>query len=162
MGKWLDLARDIDAACAVSALSADSPLTAQTALSATGASPAILDIVAGVERLRLMPAPRRMPRATWGAFVDDAEALLFHGIAGEALSKGWSAIDLFGISADEQWQSLTAWIAGRRDDCNRPCILLSEIRGDRTLRYAVQAVGTSRRWHYPEPAPADAVLPWSM
>lgn len=162
MGKWLDRARDIDAASAVCAVSAERDLTAQTALSATGASPALREIVAGVERLRLMPAPRKIPRATWSAFVDDAQALVFHGIAGEALAKGWAAIDLFGISSDETWQSLAAWIGGRRDDHGRACYLLTEIRGERTLPYAVQAAGTSRRWHYPEPTPSDAVLPWSM
>jgi len=162
MGKWLDLARDIDAAVAVSAVSAERGLTAQTALTATGASPALREIGAGVERLRLMPAPRKIPRAAWAAFVDDAQALVFHGIAGEALAKGWAAIDLFGVSADESWQCLAGWIGGRRDDHGRACYLLTEIRGERTLPYAVQAAGTSRRWHYPEPAPSDAVLPWSM
>lgn len=120
------------------------------------------DVCAGIERLKRMRVPRLLPARLWPGFVADAVWIAEHGIAADAMQQGWSAVDLFGVSRDESWQCLAAWIGGRRDDHGRACYLLTEIRGERTLPYAVQAAGISRRWHYPEPAPSDAVLPWSM
>src|SRR3546814_892790 len=88
----------------------------------------------------------------------DAVWLVDYGVAADALSRGWSPLDLFGVSADEEWQSLAAWIGGTRDEFNRACVLLQEIRGGRTLLYAVQALTSQRRWHYLDPAPPDARL----
>lgn len=120
------------------------------------------EVFHGVTRLQRMQPVGHLPRDAWRTYAADALALVESGIAAAALQQGWSAVDLFGVSRDESWQCLAAWIGGRRDDHGRACYLLTEIRGERTLPYAVQAAGASRRWHYPEPAPSDAVLPWSM
>ena len=120
------------------------------------------DIASGVQRLQRMQPAGGVPRAVWRTYAADAQWLVESGVATDAIGQGWSPLDLFGISRDEQWQCLAAWIGGRRDEFARACVLLQEIRGERTLLYAVQALTTSRRWHYPEPAPADAVLPWTM
>lgn len=168
MGKWLDLAREMDCACAVSAVSADNPSKCAKSTNCTDQTRSgerakeLIAILDGVDRLKAMPVPRGMPPTVWRNFVTDARWLAHHGVAAEALSQGWTHLDLFGISRDEQWQCLAAWIGGRRDEHARACILLREVRGDRTLLYATQSISGKRRWHYPDPAPDDAVLPWTM
>jgi hypothetical protein len=133
-----------------------------SATSAASANPPPSEIADGLRKLETMRAPRWAGGERWRVFVSDVRWLCDTGMVAAALGQGWSLVDLFGVSGDEQWQCLAAWIGGRRDDHGRACYLLTEIRADRTLPYAVQAAGTSRRWHYPEPAPSDAVLPWSM
>jgi hypothetical protein len=120
------------------------------------------DINAGIDRLQTLRAPRWCKSERWRLFVSDVVWLRDYGVAADAMRQGWTALDLFGVSGDEEWQSLAAWIEGKRDEFNRACILLREIRGERTLLYAVQALTASRRWHYPDPAPLDAKLPWMM
>lgn len=168
MGKWLDLAREMDAPCDNSDVSDNSPPNVTNVTNVTGQAPTgerveeLLAILDGMDRLKTMSSPRGMPSIAWRTYVTDARWLAQHGVAAEALSHGWSSLDLFGVSRDEQWQCLAAWIGGHRDDRARACVLLREVRGDRTLRYATQSTSGKRRWHYPEPAPADAVLPWTM
>ena len=168
MGKWLDLAREMDSGCAVSAVCADSPPNCTNRPNCIDQSPSdarakeLIAILDGVDRLKAMKLPRGMPPMVWSTYVADARWLAHHGVAAEALSQGWTALDLFGISRDEQWQCLAAWVGGRRDEFNRACILLREMRADKTLLYATQSISGKRRWHYPDPAPADAVLPWTM
>lgn len=167
MGKWADLAREMGD-CANSANSANSPPIGTNGTNGTGQTPTgarskeLIAILDGVDRLRAMSLPRGMPPTVWRTYVADARWLAHHGVAAEALSQGWTALDLFGISRDEQWQCLAAWVGGRRDEFNRACILLREMRADKTLLYATQSISGKRRWHYPDPAPADAVLPWMM
>lgn len=120
------------------------------------------DILRGVQRLGRMQPVGRVPRDVWRTYAADALWLADSGVAAEAIDQGWTPLDLFGISADEQWQCLAAWIGGRRDEFNRACILLREMRGDQTRLYATQSLTGKRRWHYPDPAPADARLPWTM
>lgn len=115
----------------------------------------------GAAKLATMRAPRWTTADRWRLFVGDVSWLCECGVAAEALGQGWSPLDLFGVSRDEQWESLAAWIGGRRDEFNRACILLREMRSDRTLLYATQSISGKRRWHYPDPAPADAKLPWT-
>lgn len=120
------------------------------------------DTATGVQRLQRMQPVGGVPRDTWRAYVADALWLVESGAAADALGQGWTAVDLFGISADGDWQCLAAWINGRRDDHGRACLLLTEIRGDRSLPYAVHVRDGRHSWHYRQPAPADAVLPWTM
>lgn len=160
MGKWLDLARLMNGDCANSANSADSPPIGTNGTIGTGSLPPAL--VEGIRKLRSMRPPRSLPRKLWAVFVADAVWLADYGVAADALSQGWTPLDLFGVSADEEWQSLAAWIGGRRDEFNRACILLQEIRGERKLLYAVQSLTAQRRWHYPDPAPPDARLAWKI
>ena len=159
MGKWSDLAREMGD-CANSANSAVSPPIGTNGTNGMGSLPAT--IVMGVRRLQAMKPPGCLPAQLWPVFVADAVWLVEYGVAADALEQGWTALDLFGISADEQWQCLAAWIGGRRDEFNRACILLREMRGYQTRLYATQALTGKRRWHYPDPGPADAVLPWTM
>lgn len=167
MGKWLDLAREMGAPCDISDVTDNSPPNVTNVTNVMGQTPtgerakelcAILD---GVDRLKAMTLPRGMPQTVWRTYVADARWLAHHGVAAEALSQGWSSLDLFGVSRDEDWQCLAAWIGGRRDELNRACILLREMRADRTLLYATQSISGERRWHYADPAPVDAVLPWT-
>ncbi|MGN6690103.1 MAG: hypothetical protein ACTHJU_04075 [Sphingopyxis sp.] len=168
MGKWLDLAREMDTGVAVSAVSAVSPPKCTNGSNCTDQTPTdkrakeLIAILDGVDRLKVMAMPRGMPPTVWRNFVTDARWLAHHGVAADALCQGWTTLDLFGISRDEQWQCLAAWIGGRRDEFNRACILLREMRGEDTRLYATQSLSGSRRWHYPDPAPADAVLPWTI
>lgn len=168
MGKWLDLAREMDTGVAVSAVCADSPPKCPKSSNCNDQTPtearamelaAILD---GVDRLKAMTLPRGMPPTVWRTYVADARYLAHHGVAAAALGKGWTALDLFGISTDEQWQCLAAWIGGRRDEHGQACLLLTEIRGDRSLPYAVHVRDGRHSWHYRQTPPADAVLPWTM
>jgi len=159
MGKWSDLAREMGD-CANSANSAVRPPIGTNGTNGTGSLPAT--IVMGVRRLQAMKPPRSLPARLWPVFVADVVWLVEYGVAADALEQGWTPLDLFGVSADEQWQCLAAWIGGRRDEFNRACILLREMRGDRTILYATQSISNKRRWHYPDPAPSDARLPWTM
>lgn len=159
MGKWLDLAREMREDVAVSSVSADSPTNCANSTNCNAALPR--PIVEGLHRLSAARVPRWTNADRWGVFVSDARWLADYGIALDAIGRGWSPVDLFGISRDESWQSLAAWINGRRDEHGRACILLTEIRCDRSLPYAVHARDGRHCWHYPEPAPADARLPWT-
>ena len=116
----------------------------------------------GLKRLEAMRAPRWAGPDRWRVFVSDVRWLCDTGMVAAALGQGWSLVDLFGVSGDEQWQCLAAWIGGRRDEHGRACYLLTEIRGDRTLPYAVHVQGGGHSWHYCDTAPADARLAWSI
>ena len=135
------------------------PQTLATLAALAGLPPEISD---GVAKLRTMRAPRWASSDRWRVFVADAVWLMDSGVAVDALGQGWTPLDIFGVSRDEQWQCLAAWIDGNRDEFNRACILLREMRGDQTRLYATQALTGKRRWHYPDTAPDDAVLPWTM
>jgi hypothetical protein len=116
----------------------------------------------GAAKLATMRVPRWTSSDRWRLFVGDVTWLCETGVAADALGQGWTPLDLFGVSTDEQWECLAAWIGGRRDEFNRACILLREMRAERTMLYAVQALTTQRRWHYPQPTPSDARLPWTI
>lgn len=120
------------------------------------------EITDGAAKLPTMRAPRWTSSDRWRLFVGDVAWLCESGVAADAIRQGWTPLDLFGVSRDEQWQSLAAWIGGRRDEYGRACCLLTEIRGDRTLPYAVHARDGSHCWHYCGTAPADARLAWSI
>src|SRR3546814_5797804 len=98
----------------------------------------------GVDRLKVMRPPLSLPRDLWGVFVADAVWLVDYGVPADALSRGWSPLVLFGVSADEEWHSLAAWIGGTRDEFNRACLFLQEIRRVRTLLYPVHSLTSSR------------------
>ena len=158
MGKWLDLAREMGDDCANSAVSADSPPIGTNGTNGTGSlSPSV---VSGLRRLRTMRPPRWATPERWQVFVADALWLADFGVAADALVRGWTETDIWGASRDEEWQSLAAWINGRRDEHGRACILLTEIRGDRTLPYAVHVRDGRHSWHYIAPAPGDARPAW--
>lgn len=161
MGSWLDRAREMAEPCANSANSANSPPIGTNGPNGTAAQTLSPDILDGLARLGSMSAPRGIPAAVWRAYVGDALWLAHEGVAAEAMAQGWSAIDLFGISADEQWQCLAAWIGGRRDDRGRACFLLREVTDPRRRLYAVHASRGRHSWHFAETAPPDARLPWS-
>lgn len=116
----------------------------------------------GLRRLQAMKAPRWATSERWRVFVSDALWLAERGLITDALERGWALVDLLGVSGDDDWQSLATWINGRRDEYGQACLLLTEIRGDRSLPYAVHVRNGRHSWHYRQPAPADAVLPWTM
>lgn len=141
---------------------APAPVPAKTLATLAALADLPPDIADGVAKLRAMRAPRWTTAERWRVFVGDAAWLIDSGVAADALGQGWTPLDLFGVSADEQWQCLCAWMEGKRDEFNRAVILLREMRGDQTRLYATQALSGRRRWHYPDPAPKDARLAWTI
>lgn len=126
------------------------------------ANPLPPEIVDGLGSLQTMRAPRWAGTDRWRVFVSDALWLADSGVAADALGRGWTATDLWGASADDEWQSLAAWINGRRDEHGRACLLLTEIRGERSMPYAVHVSDGRHAWHYLQPAPADARPVWTI
>lgn len=160
MGKWLDLAREMGAPCDNSDVTDNSPPNVTNVTNVTGSLPP--PIADGLRRLRSMRPPRWATGERWRVFVLDALWLAERGLIADALERGWELVDLLGVSGDDDWQSLATWINGRRDEYGQACLLLTEIRGDRSLPYAVHVRDGRHSWHYRQPAPADAVLPWTM
>lgn len=75
------------------------------------------DLAAGLRRLEMMPAPRRLDKpANWRGVVADAMTLARDRWAAKALALGWTAGDLFGIGPRNDWdfQGLAVWLNGRR------------------------------------------------
>ncbi|RYE43699.1 MAG: hypothetical protein EOP21_07535 [Hyphomicrobiales bacterium] len=64
-----------------------------------------------------MSTPRGFDPKAWGVAVGDVSRLIADGRAAEALSLGWSIMDLFGVepprSDDDYRNGLAVWLAGR-------------------------------------------------
>lgn len=76
------------------------------------------DVVAGVTRLGDMACPRDVDPAAWSETVRDAVALAEEGWAYQALSLGWTLLDLFGAVTgrddDPHADGLAVWLSGRK------------------------------------------------
>lgn len=111
MGKWLDLAREMDQCRALSAVSAQSPPNCTKSTNCTGVLPPV--VVMGLRRLGAMPPPRSVRPDVWRGVVSDALMLRDDGWAATALGLGWSTLDLWGASKSGD-ESLSIWLRGRR------------------------------------------------
>jgi hypothetical protein len=126
MASWRDFAQRSDppdAADAISAISAKSPTDAApeapngtNGTNGTAALPAAL--AAGLPRLREMGVPRGVKPGPWAEVVADSLRLASEGWAYQALSLGWSALDLFGAitdpKGDPHGDGLAVWLSGRK------------------------------------------------
>lgn len=126
MTSWRDFARKLEPDGndrAISANSAKSPADAlETAPNGTngtnGTTSLPPDVVAGVARLAGMACPRDVDPTAWSETVRDAIALAEEGWAYQALSLGWSSLDLFGAVTgsddDPHADGLAVWLSGRK------------------------------------------------
>ncbi|MGE3745391.1 MAG: hypothetical protein AB7G25_06725 [Sphingomonadaceae bacterium] len=75
------------------------------------------DLIAGLDKLRTMPAPRITKPEVWPEIVSDSLRIETEGWASQALALGWDARSLWGVepSADpDPWDySLAVVLAGR-------------------------------------------------
>jgi hypothetical protein len=75
------------------------------------------DLATALRRLERMPPPRKLQRPqNWGGVVADAMTLARDRWAAKAIALGWTAGDLFGVGARDDWdfQGLAVWLDGRR------------------------------------------------
>ena len=72
------------------------------------------DLHAGLIRLRTMVPPNVTHPEVWPVIVADAGVIASGGWARMALALGWHPLDLFGCSADGDYEGLAVWLAGRR------------------------------------------------
>jgi hypothetical protein len=75
------------------------------------------DLTAALRRLETLPPPRKIERAAnWRGVVADAMTLARDRWAAKAMALGWTAGDLFGVGARDDWdfQGLAVWLDGRR------------------------------------------------
>ena len=118
MGKWMDLAAQLEAAsdtgdnrdnrdnrCANVPIVPNVPVKLPP------------DIRAGLIALKSMAAPRLILPEGWPAAVADALMLARDGWVSNALALGWSPLDLFGAVTDRDGYSgadgLAVWLGGR-------------------------------------------------
>jgi hypothetical protein len=84
----------------------------------SGASFGLPDnLAASIHRLETLPPPRKLEHPeNWPGVVADALTIAREGWAAKALALGWTAGDLFGIGARDDWdfQGLALWLNGRR------------------------------------------------
>lgn len=126
MTSWRDFARKLEpdgserANSAISANSPpDEPETGPNGTNGTNGTATLpVDVAAGIARLRDMACPRGVGPAAWGETVRDALMVAEEGWAHQALSLGWSALDLFGAvtgkNDDPRADGLAVWLSGRK------------------------------------------------
>lgn len=126
MTSWRDFARKLEPDGidrAISANSAKSPVdgleTAPNGTNGTNGTTSLPpDVTAGLARLAGMACPRDVDPAAWSETVRDAVVLAEEGWAYQALSLGWSPLDLFGAVTgrddDPHADGLAVWLSGRK------------------------------------------------
>jgi hypothetical protein len=122
MGKWLDLAAKLEEEGGASANSAINAVSAPKAASSppigtigtNGTASLPPAIRMGLNSLRLNRPPRITNPEVWSVIVADAAGIASEGWARMALALGWHPLDLFGCSADGDFEGLAVWLAGRR------------------------------------------------
>jgi hypothetical protein len=75
------------------------------------------DLAAALRRLETLQPPRKIERSeNWQGVVAGAMMLAREGWAAKALALGWTAGDLFGVGARDDWdfQGLAVWLDERR------------------------------------------------
>lgn len=156
MGKWLDLAAKIEAdkARANSAISANSTSDAPNGTNGTNGTASLPPlIVAGLERLKAMPAPRMKQPELWPAIVRDCVALAADGWASRALALGWHPLNLWGVAEAAggvaDLEGLGIWLAGRR------VLMLDELS-------CIAETTPSRRAIFHRRPVSGAVLIWDL
>jgi hypothetical protein len=119
MGKWLDFARQLEAADEGEDNKDDrdnSPPNVPNVPNVLGDIPPSARL--GLARLQAMAAPRITRPDIWLAVVADAVRLASDGWAVHAIGLGWSLLDLWGCSPEPggnaDQDGLAVWIDGRR------------------------------------------------
>lgn len=151
MGKWMDLAAQLEAeagSCDNSDNSAKNAPNGTNGAKVTGLLPP--PIIAGLERLQVMPAPSVTRPEVWPAVVADALRIAAEGWAATALKVGWEAVHLFGCLPDGGWgdEALAVWLNGRSID-------------SLTADYAAANVGNVWSWFTPRDVPGRVYL-WDL
>jgi len=99
-------------------------------------------------KMRTMRPPRRLINPdNWAGVVADAETLLMHGWAGQALRFGWNPLEIFGVSDD--YDGLAVWLNGHH-------LVLLDDRG----AIALDHPGGRNRYWFHRRDPAGAVMLW--
>ncbi len=118
MGKWMDLAAQLEAASDTGDNRDDrdnSPPNVPNVPNVPAKLPA--DIRAGLISLKSMASPRLILPEGWPGAVSDALALARDGWVTKALALGWSPLDLFGAVTDRDGYAdadgLAVWLGGR-------------------------------------------------
>lgn len=154
MGKWLDLAAQFEA----EAGSGDNRDVRDNSAANVPIVPNVpqslpSDVRAGLVTLQAMAAPRLARPEVWPGVVADAGCLASDGWAVQALSLGWTPLDLWGCSpvvgGNPDHEGLAVWLGGRR-------ILLID---ERTCLVDTRAGG---RAMFTRRDPAGAVLLWDL
>lgn len=118
MGKWLDLARDMETGTRdVSDNSANRTPNVTNVSIVTGCL--IPELERGLSKLRDMPTPRQARgwSPVWRRIVSDALWLRTEGYASQAIALGWEPLHLFGIRPKEESNArpgLAVWLDGSR------------------------------------------------
>lgn len=148
MGKWRELAEQLEAHDN-SDISANSPPIVANVTNVTGLPAAIVE---GLERLRVMAAPRVQNPVAWRVSVTDAIALAQDGWAARALSLGWSALDVFGAVADPGGSAgddgLATWLQGRKLSVISATFALAEADGGKFYFNRHDRGGTRLLWEF--------------
>ncbi len=161
MNRWIDLAARMQAdgeTCANSANSAKTPPDriepapiGPNDTVGTVSFPA--DVVVGLKALQAMAAPRIARPEIWPGVVADAFRLTSEGWAAQALSLGWTPLDLWGCSpvarGNPDHEGLAVWLDGRR------ILLLDE-------RTCIVDAGAGARAVFTRREPAVGALLWDL
>lgn len=118
MGKWMDLAAEIEAASAIWDKRDNRDNSRPNVPNVPNVPPKLPpDIRAGLITLKSMAAPRLVLPEGWPAAVSDALGLARDGWVTAAFALGWSPLDLFGAMTDRNGQAdadgLAVWLGGR-------------------------------------------------
>ncbi len=154
MGKWLDLAAQLEAEAGSGDNRDDrdnSTANVPNVPNVPQSLPAA--IRAGLATLQTMAAPRITRPETWPGVVADAVRLASDGWAAQTIALGWTPLDLFGAITDPEGDpaadGLAVWLDGRR------ILLLDE-------RTCIVAAGAGARAVFTRREPAGAVLLWDI
>lgn len=157
MSSWRDYARKVEepvGPCANSAISANSPVEAAQAASngTIGTNGTLPDaIIRGLAALAKSPAPRVRCPEIWPQVMADAARLASEGWAANALSLGWSLLDLFGAVTDPEGDpdadGLAVKLSGRRllAIC-KGFATVAELKGGRSYLYRGDTRGAQLLW----------------
>lgn len=154
MGKWLDLAAQLEAEPGNwdnRDDSDNSPANVPNVPNVPYSLPAT--IRAGLVSLQAMAAPRITRPEIWPGVVADALRLSSEGWAAQAMGLGWSPLDLWGCSpvtrGNPDHDGLAVWLDGRR------ILLLDE-------RTCIVNAGTGARAVFTRRRSTGAALLWNI
>ena len=122
MGKWLDLAAQLEAGSGTrdnrDIRDNSLGLTPNVSIVPNVLAPLPASVIDGVNLLQKMPAPRLLRPDAWPIAVADAVKLACDGWAANALALGWSPLQIFGAITDPEGDpfgdGLVVWLAGRK------------------------------------------------
>ncbi len=154
MGKWLDLAAQLEAEAGSGDNRDDRDNSTANVPNVPNVPQSLPAAVrAGLATLQTMAAPRITRPEIWPGVVEDALRLAGDGWAVQALSLSWSPLDLWGCSSvaggNPDHDGLAVWLDGRR------IVLLDE-------RTCIVDAGAGARAVFTRRASTGAVLLWDI